>query len=141
MAFCITVGTHDFMGRLEGYENVTAQCHNCGNWSAQIVTEWPFFTVCFIPLVPLAFHKYKLVACPVCNFKQDLSIRPDVLSQGPGGGPVQQGPPGPGPGPQPGQGFQQQGYHMQGPPQVPQGQPPPGGQDYYGGQGFKGPAV
>ena len=112
------------------------------------------------PLVPLAFHKYKvsisfpshfarclhvprprlilslqLVACPICNFKQDISTRPDVLSQGPGGGPIQQGPPGPG------QGYQQQGYQTQGPNEFQQGQQTPGHRDYYGGQGFKGPAV
>ena len=29
MAFCITFGTHEFTNQLEGYEGVTAQCHNC----------------------------------------------------------------------------------------------------------------
>lgn len=24
------------------------------------------------PVIPLSFHKYKEVACPICNFMQDL---------------------------------------------------------------------
>ncbi|KAK2740592.1 hypothetical protein FQN55_008801 [Onygenales sp. PD_40] len=39
MAICITFGTHEFTSRLQGYENVTAQCHNCGNWSANCITR------------------------------------------------------------------------------------------------------
>ncbi|KAL2054210.1 hypothetical protein ABVK25_005351 [Lepraria finkii] len=120
MAFCITFGTHEFTNQLEGYEGVTAQCHNCGNWSAHCITRWPWFTVCFLPVVPLATHKYKEVACPICHFMQDLSNRPDVQSQHPGagammvggGGPPPPGiPPGHGPpagyGPPPGQGGMQ----------------------------------
>jgi hypothetical protein len=54
----------EFSSPLEGYEGVTAQCHNCGNWSAHCITRWcvplpgpeqfdltmrrPWFTVCFI---------------------------------------------------------------------------------------------
>lgn len=57
----------DFHGRLEGYENVTAQCHNCGNWSAQCVTEWPWFTICFVPIIPLAFGKYKVCYGSHCH--------------------------------------------------------------------------
>jgi hypothetical protein len=30
----------EFTGPLEGYEGVTAQCHNCGNWSAHCITRW-----------------------------------------------------------------------------------------------------
>ena len=37
------------------------------------------------PLIPLSTHKYKEVACPICHFMQDISMRPDVQSQGPGG--------------------------------------------------------
>ncbi|KAL8665636.1 MAG: hypothetical protein Q9202_002140 [Teloschistes flavicans] len=81
MAFCITFGSQEFTSRLEGYEQVTAQCHNCGNWSAHCITRWPWFTVCFIPVLPLSTHKYKEVACPICHFMQDLANRPDVQSQ------------------------------------------------------------
>ena len=65
--------------------------------------------VCFIPVLPLATKKYQELACPICNFHQDLRDRPDVQSmqgqhqqagyqqaQGWGG----QGPPGTGPKPQ-----------------------------------------
>ncbi|CAO1605418.1 hypothetical protein XANCAGTX0491_008936 [Xanthoria calcicola] len=92
MAFCITFGTQEFTSQLKGYEHITAQCHNCGNWSAHCITRWPWFTICFIPAIPLATHKYKEVACPICHFMQDLKNRPDVESQGSGGG-------GPGSGP------------------------------------------
>jgi len=30
----------EFSSPLEGYEGVTAQCHNCGNWSAHCITRW-----------------------------------------------------------------------------------------------------
>ncbi|KAL8782629.1 MAG: hypothetical protein Q9213_005216 [Squamulea squamosa] len=43
-----------------------------------------------LPVLPLATHKYKEVACPICHFTQDLKNRPDVESQhvgGPGSGP------------------------------------------------------
>ncbi|KAK2742460.1 hypothetical protein FQN57_005351 [Myotisia sp. PD_48] len=74
MAICITFGTHEFSSQLQGYENVTAQCHNCGNWSARCVTRWPWFTVCFVA----------------------LKNRPDVESQhGAGPQPVHGGPPPP----------------------------------------------
>lgn len=116
MAFCITFGTHDFTKQLEGYEGVTAQCHNCGNWSAHCISRWPWITVCFIPVIPLAFHKHQEVACPICNFMQDLGNRPDVQSQHPGAGNMMQGPGGGAP---PQQEFQPpQGY------QPPQGIPP-----------------
>ncbi|EFW15461.1 rhodopsin family protein [Coccidioides immitis RS] len=90
MAICITFGTHEFTSRLQGYENITAQCQNCGNWSAQCITRWPWFTVCFVPVIPLAFHKYKEVYCHICRFTQDIKYRPDVQSQHMQGG---QGPP------------------------------------------------
>ncbi|KAI9761316.1 MAG: hypothetical protein M4579_001106 [Chaenotheca gracillima] len=83
MCFFFTFGTHDFRSQAKGYEGVTAQCHNCGNWSAHCVKRWPWFTLCFLPILPLSFHPYKEVACPVCNFEQDLKNRPDVQSQHP----------------------------------------------------------
>lgn len=124
MAFCITFGTHQFTSQLEGYEGVTAQCHNCGNWSAHCISTWSWITICFIPVIPLSFHKRKEVACPICNFMQDLGNRPDVQSQHPGAGNMMQGSEVP-----PSQGYQppQQGY------QPPQGGPPPqeqGGMPY-----------
>ncbi|EFR04408.1 hypothetical protein MGYG_07414 [Nannizzia gypsea CBS 118893] len=121
MAICITFGTHEFTSQLQGYENVTAQCQNCGNWSGRCITRWPFFTVCFIPVIPLAMHKYKEVYCHICRFSQDLSMRPDVQSQGPGGqnqgqgqGPPPGGPPHYGPPP-----GQQGPYQQYQPPQQP----------------------
>jgi hypothetical protein len=32
---------------------VTAQCHNCGNWSAHCISSWEWFTFCWIPVIPL----------------------------------------------------------------------------------------
>ncbi|OAL63996.1 hypothetical protein A7C99_4649 [Trichophyton rubrum] len=108
MAICITFGTHEFTSQLQGYENVTAQCQNCGNWSGRCITRWPFFTVCFIE-----------VYCHICRFSQDMSMRPDVQSQGPGGhgqGPPPGGPPQQYYGPPPGQ---QGPYQQYQPPQQP----------------------
>ncbi|KAE8550915.1 hypothetical protein EYB25_007147 [Talaromyces marneffei] len=99
MAFCITFGTYDIQSRLEGYENVRAHCQNCGNWDGHCETRWPFFTICFIPVIPLSTHKYREVRCYRCGFTQDLSIRPDItpttqpppgMSWGPAYGPPQQ---------------------------------------------------
>ncbi|KAJ5712912.1 uncharacterized protein N7483_010093 [Penicillium malachiteum] len=83
MAFCITFGTHEFTSMLEGYENVRAYCYNfvfClgRNWNGHCITRWPFFTICFIPLIPLSTHKYKEVMCYTCRFSQDLRDRPDI---------------------------------------------------------------
>ncbi|KAJ5920223.1 Dynein light chain type 1/2 [Penicillium verrucosum] len=78
MAFCITFGTHEFSSQLEGYEHVRAYCYNCQHWNGHCVTRWPFFTICFIPLIPLAMHKYKEVQCYTCRYTQDLRDRPDI---------------------------------------------------------------
>ena len=40
MAFFFTCGTHTFNSLLAGYENVTAQCQNCGNWSGKVYKRW-----------------------------------------------------------------------------------------------------
>ncbi|EHA26358.1 hypothetical protein AAWM_09671 [Aspergillus awamori] len=78
MAICITFGTHEFTSMLEGYENVRAFCYNCQHWNGHCLTRWPWFTVCFIPVIPLATHKYKEVTCYTCRFTQDLRDRPDI---------------------------------------------------------------
>ncbi|RMZ76393.1 hypothetical protein DV737_g4866, partial [Chaetothyriales sp. CBS 132003] len=49
--------THDFTSALKGYESITAQCHNCGNWSAHCISSWEWFTICWIPLIPLDSDK------------------------------------------------------------------------------------
>ncbi|KAL2809252.1 hypothetical protein BJX63DRAFT_406452, partial [Aspergillus granulosus] len=63
---------------LEGYENVRAYCYNCQHWNGRCITRWPFFTICFVPLIPLSTHKYKEVTCYTCRFTQDLRDRPDI---------------------------------------------------------------
>ncbi|KAL1970584.1 hypothetical protein VTN77DRAFT_4228 [Rasamsonia byssochlamydoides] len=101
MAICITFGTQDFTSRLEGYENVRAYCQNCEHWDAYCISRWPWFTVCFVPVLPLSTHKYREVTCARCHFTQDLSIRPDIQpytqppppGQGVPYGPPPQGPP------------------------------------------------
>ncbi|KAL2007848.1 hypothetical protein VTN00DRAFT_7830 [Thermoascus crustaceus] len=119
MAICITFGMEEFTSRLKGYEHVRAYCYNCEHWDGYCISRWPWFTVCFIPVIPLSTHKYKEVTCARCRFTQDLRDRPDINPnappQGPPPGPVpmmsppQMGPPPPGPhggpsGPPPGQG-------------------------------------
>ncbi|KEF53247.1 uncharacterized protein A1O9_10695, partial [Exophiala aquamarina CBS 119918] len=43
----------DFTKPLPGYEGVTAQCHNCGNWAAHPIQSWDWFTFCWVPVIPL----------------------------------------------------------------------------------------
>ncbi|EPS27991.1 hypothetical protein POX_e06962 [Penicillium oxalicum] len=113
MAICITFGTHEFTSMLEGYENVRAYCYNCQHWNGHCLTRWPFFTICFIPLIPLSTHKYKEVTCYTCRFTQDLRDRPDIT-------PETRPPPHMQYGPQPPPGAQWQQQQQQ-----PQLQPPP----------------
>ncbi|KAG2027939.1 hypothetical protein GB937_000387 [Aspergillus fischeri] len=154
MAICITFGTHEFTSMLEGYENVRAYCYNCQHWNGHCITRWyvmnpeshhedianeeyfrPWFTICFIPCIPLSTHKYKIVhprdskmwqevTCHTCRFTQDLRDRPDIT---PDTRPPQGIPPGPAPPPQAyyaagaaGGGYPPQGYP---PPGQGQGQP------------------
>ncbi|PTU23316.1 hypothetical protein P175DRAFT_0515225 [Aspergillus ochraceoroseus IBT 24754] len=116
MAICITFGTHEFTSMLEGYENVRAYCYNCQHWNGHCITRWPFFTVCFVPVIPLSTHKYREVTCYTCRFTQDLRDRPDI-------NPNTRPPPGAVYGPQP----PPQAYFggPQQPPQYPQPQPQP----------------
>ncbi|KIW18842.1 hypothetical protein PV08_03131 [Exophiala spinifera] len=94
MAFFFVVGTKDFTKPLKGYEGITAQCQNCGNWSAHPIQSWDWFTFCFVPVIPLG-SKHQDIACSICRFRQDLRNRPDVQSQQgqPPMHPPQQGPP------------------------------------------------
>lgn len=133
----------EFSKQLTGYENLICQCRNCvslpptshlspsnpdlpkGNYSARVVKHHPWFTFCFIPVVPLSMHGYEDVVCSICNFRQPLANRPDVIeqarqmAQGGGGMPMQnQGPGGPpqgwgGGGGQPGNGPPKQQQPMQ----------------------------
>ncbi|KAB8206901.1 rhodopsin family protein [Aspergillus flavus] len=95
MAICITFGTHEFTSMLEGYENVRAYCYNCQHYNGHCITRWPWFTVCFIPMIPLATKKYKEVTCYTCRFTQDLRDRPDITpeTRPPAGAPAGPAPP------------------------------------------------
>jgi len=86
MCFIFTCGEHEFSKQLQGYENVLCQCHNCGNYSARVIKRNPWFTFCFVPVLPLSVHGYQDVICSICNFAQPLDHRPDVLAQMNGGG-------------------------------------------------------
>ncbi|TLD33936.1 hypothetical protein PspLS_01448 [Pyricularia sp. CBS 133598] len=114
MCFIFTCGEHTFRKEVEGYEGITCQCHNCGNYAANVQKTNPWFTFCFIPVIPLSMKGYTDITCRVCNFAQPLEHRPDVQQmKGGGGGGVgggypmqpQHGPPpgwgGPPPGQQP----------------------------------------
>lgn len=87
----------EFSSQLKGYEGVVCQCHNCGNYSGRVVKRNPWFTFCFVPVIPLSIHGYTDIVCSICNFAQPLENRPDVRQQmnGQGGMPLQnQQPPG-----------------------------------------------
>ncbi|KAJ0104153.1 hypothetical protein J7T55_000504 [Diaporthe amygdali] len=113
MCLIFTCGEHTFRKEVEGYQGVVCQCHNCGNYSGHVIKTHPWFTFCFIPVIPLSMKGYEDVTCHICNFAQPLQARPDVQSMkrdGEGGGvPLQQQPP-PQQGPPP-------GWNGQSPPQ------------------------
>ncbi|CZS93706.1 uncharacterized protein RCO7_09455 [Rhynchosporium graminicola] len=86
MCFIFTCGEHEFSKQLQGYDGVICQCHNCGNYSARVIKRNPWFTFCFIPVIPLSIHGYEDVVCSICNFAQPLPNRQDVIAMKDGGG-------------------------------------------------------
>jgi hypothetical protein len=89
-------------GRRERVANIPHQ----GNYAARVIKRNPWFTFCFVPVIPLSTHGYEDVVCSICNFAQPLQNRPDVvamMNSGGGGMPLQNQPP-PGGGPPPGWG-------------------------------------
>ncbi|TVY43461.1 hypothetical protein LSUB1_G001582 [Lachnellula subtilissima] len=107
MCFIFTCGETEFKKQLAGYDGVLCQCHNCGNYAARVIKRNPWFTFCFVPVVPLSIHGYEDIVCSICNFAEPLQNRQDVVAQMNGGGggavPLQHQPP-PGGGPPPGWG-------------------------------------
>ncbi|QPG95867.1 hypothetical protein C2857_002335 [Epichloe festucae Fl1] len=53
--------------------------------AAQVVKSRPFFTLCFVPVIPFTISGYKDVACNICHFQQPLKNRPDVMGMANGG--------------------------------------------------------
>ncbi|KAG9237375.1 hypothetical protein BJ875DRAFT_370114 [Amylocarpus encephaloides] len=86
MCFIFTCGETEFSKDLTGYEGVLCQCHNCGNYAAKVIKRNPWFTFCFIPVVPLSMKGYQDVVCSICRFAQPLQNRQDVVAQANGGG-------------------------------------------------------
>ncbi|RDL42456.1 Uncharacterized protein BP5553_02435 [Venustampulla echinocandica] len=86
MCFIFTCGETEFSKQLQGYEGVVCQCHNCGNYSARVIKRNPWFTFCFIPVIPLSIKGYEDVVCSICNYAQPLQNRQDVVAQMNGGG-------------------------------------------------------
>ncbi|KAG9256108.1 uncharacterized protein F5Z01DRAFT_651090 [Emericellopsis atlantica] len=137
MFFFFVCGEKTIRSKLPGYEGVVCQCHNCGNMSGRVLKRRPFFTFCFVPIIPFSISGYKDISCHICNYNQPLEQRPDVQAMangGAGAGPQR------GPDPRSQQGHfnpQQQQYQGQGPPPGPQGwgkqgPPPPQGGHHYG---------
>ncbi|CAK7201240.1 RNA-binding RNA processing protein rpp1 [Sporothrix eucalyptigena] len=125
MCIVFTCGEHTFRKEVEGYEGVVCRCFNCGNYSARVIKTHPWFTLCFVPILPLSIHGYEDVTCHICNFAQPLEHRQDVQAMRYGGA---GGQPPPGPGGQPGIPMQPQNYKP--PPQ--QQQPGQNGAMRYG---------
>ncbi|KAH8813224.1 hypothetical protein F5884DRAFT_329188 [Xylogone sp. PMI_703] len=114
MCIVFTCGEQEFQRQVQGYEGTVCRCHNCGNYSARVVKRNPWFTFCFIPVIPLSMHGYEDVVCSICRFSEPLQNRPDVMSmRGGGNGMPLQSPP-------PGGGGPPQGWGGGGPPK-PQG--------------------
>uniref|UniRef100_A0A0B7K312 Zinc-ribbon 15 domain-containing protein n=1 Tax=Bionectria ochroleuca TaxID=29856 RepID=A0A0B7K312_BIOOC len=77
MFFFFVCGEHTFRKELPGYEGVICQCHHCGNMSGHVLHRRPFFTFCFVPLIPFTISGYKDIVCHICNHAQPLEARPD----------------------------------------------------------------
>lgn len=77
MCFVFTCGEHTFRKQVEGYESITCQCHNCGNYAGHVIKSNPWFTFCFIVrLFPwFLFLIYKRVAS--APFVKELPARID----------------------------------------------------------------
>ncbi|KAK0933327.1 hypothetical protein LTR29_015078 [Friedmanniomyces endolithicus] len=128
MAFIFTCGTHNFRSALAGYENITVQCQNCGNFTGKVVKNWEWFTFCFVPLIPFSLKPWNAVHCNVCNFQQDIKYRPDVEQQMQSGGSGVVGGGGGGGG---GQGIPMQNQQQVGNQGWNRPAPPPGGVPQY----------
>uniref|UniRef100_A0A8H7N7C5 Zinc-ribbon 15 domain-containing protein n=1 Tax=Bionectria ochroleuca TaxID=29856 RepID=A0A8H7N7C5_BIOOC len=85
MFFFFVCGEHTFRKELPGYEGVICQCHHCGNMSGHVLHRRPFFTFCFVPLIPFTISGYKDIVCHICNHAQPLEARPDVQAMANGG--------------------------------------------------------
>ncbi|UQC88425.1 uncharacterized protein CLUP02_13949 [Colletotrichum lupini] len=85
MFFFFVCGEHTFRKPVEGYEGMVCQCYNCGNMSGHVIKSHPWFTFCWIPVIPLSFKGYTDVVCHICNFAQPLENRPDVTAMKGGG--------------------------------------------------------
>ncbi|GJN70532.1 hypothetical protein VFPFJ_08974 [Purpureocillium lilacinum] len=123
MFFFFICGEHTFRKEVPGYEGIVCQCHHCGNMSGHVLKSNPWFTFCFIPVIPFTIKGYKDVTCHICSFQQPLENRPDVVAMANGG--------------RGGGGGHQQQYQSYPPPQQgwPQQGPPPQqqhGQQQYG---------
>ncbi|KAK5992896.1 hypothetical protein PT974_06321 [Cladobotryum mycophilum] len=108
MCLFFVCGEQTFQSELKGYEGIICQCHNCGNMSGHVLKSRPFFTFCFIPVIPYTISGFKEVVCHICRFKQPIANRPDVTAMANGGNGDQSHPP-------PQQGYGQQPYQAQPP--------------------------
>ncbi|CCC08085.1 hypothetical protein SMACR_12775 [Sordaria macrospora] len=78
MCLIFTCGEHTFRKEVEGYEGLVCRCYNCGNYSGSVIKSHPWFTFCFVPVIPLSIKGYEDIACRICNFQQPLEHRQDV---------------------------------------------------------------
>ncbi|PHH72499.1 hypothetical protein CDD80_4490 [Ophiocordyceps camponoti-rufipedis] len=89
MFFFFVCGEHNFRKEVRGYEGIVCQCHHCGNMAGHVIKSHPWFTICFIPVLPFTIKGYTDVTCNICNFSQPLETRPDVVAMASEGRPPQ----------------------------------------------------
>ncbi|CDR46464.1 CYFA0S23e01244g1_1 [Cyberlindnera fabianii] len=63
-------GTNNYDSNLSEYPS-DLQCPNCHNNSVHAIKRREFFTIWFIPLVPMYWGKQ--LACTICTWRQDVS--------------------------------------------------------------------
>lgn len=66
-----TIGMQNFPSNIKGFEGKKFYCARCHNVSMELRKDHQFFTICFIPLIPISFSKN--LSCPICSYRQDVS--------------------------------------------------------------------
>ncbi|CAN6617660.1 hypothetical protein TRVA0_007S00628 [Trichomonascus vanleenenianus] len=69
--FFFTVGTQNFPGTVKGYDDLRVYCPRCHNVSVVPEKERKFFTICFVPIIPIYWGK--ILRCTICPWRQETT--------------------------------------------------------------------
>jgi hypothetical protein len=60
-----------YNSKIPGYENLRFYCPHCHNVAVEAIKQRSFFTLCWVPLIPLGWGKK--LHCTICNWSQDTN--------------------------------------------------------------------